>query len=149
MGFCLWAYARKQKPEHERSFSEEAEGDIPRIQILGQYRGQSSQPSQASERHHHAQDPREEGRPEDEVAGDKTIDSVEDEGDVDVSEVPFECFKGETHEVEGCSEESEIAAHRLEYLIEEQGDGGEAEDGNESRGVEHPAVDEGFGEHSS
>jgi hypothetical protein len=38
LGFCLWAYARKQKPEHERSFSEEAEGDIPRIQMLSQHR---------------------------------------------------------------------------------------------------------------
>ena len=27
----LWAYAHKQKPEHERSFSEEAEDDIPGI----------------------------------------------------------------------------------------------------------------------
>jgi len=144
---ALSVHADNDQPEHEGAFSEKAEGDVPGIQMMSESWRQRSQPGETAKRHHHAEDSRKEGRAEDQVAGDEAVESVKDEGDVDVFEMPFDRFKGEAHEVEGGGEESEAATYRLEYAVKEQGDGNEEEHGDEPRCVEHPAANEGFGEY--
>ena len=136
-----------QEPEHQRTFTQEAGRDVPRIQMVCEGRRNVGKPGESPKRHQYAKDSRQKAGPQDEIAGEEAVKSVKDESSIDASEVPFEGFECKSCEVGHCCEQGETSVYQLQDSVEKQSDGNKKEDRNKPRCVKHASVDKGFGEY--
>src|SRR5271154_3028194 len=85
-------------------------------------RSKKDQPTQAGKRHQHAQNSRQEGRPENEVAEEEAIGTEKYQGAYLVgSEIKEpKNIIGASHEAKDRRKQREASVHRLKQMIEEQ-----------------------------
>jgi len=112
--------AHHEEPQEHRSFHEEGGGHNVGGQIGCERRGQKGQPTQARDRRQCTQKPRQEGRPENQVADQDPIESVKSEADVHAVRQKLKKQNGDCHEVEGRREQRKTPVHRPKDVIEEQ-----------------------------
>jgi hypothetical protein len=70
---ALSVHPDHEEPEHRQSFSQKAGHHVVRGQVVGERDGQICEPGEAADGHQHAEDSRQEGRPENEITDEKTI----------------------------------------------------------------------------
>ena len=127
--------SHSEEPEKDGGLPEETAREIDGGQFVGERRGEIGEPGQAGKCDQCAETSGHEGRFEDEVADQDAKDAVKYHSDVGAMSAESNRFQGDAGEVEGCREQGEVLLHGPKDVIEDQCDGGHADELQDAGGA--------------